>query len=244
MSEVPLPPKTTLRDPFPSSVVGILPKPYRKDSPKGECPECGGYHGLPAIHLDYVGHAAVTDRLLTVDPYWNWEPLEREADPAVWLAAIATGDIDIIQMVWESFPPKYDARGGLWIKLTIDGMTRLGYGDGPDPKQRIGDAIRNAAMRFGVALDLWTKDELESQVSDTKSDTEAKKGQSDDPVFDARIELLKLAAKQAGYGTPKQLFEVINPILERPKSARWAGLTVEQIDRALEHMKQKEGEPV
>ena len=29
-------------------------------------------------------------------------------------------------------------------------------------KERIGDAIRNAAMRFGVALDLWSKEELES----------------------------------------------------------------------------------
>lgn len=85
------------------------------------------------IEIDYVGHAAVTDRLLSVDAQWTWEPL-------------AYDDVGL---------PAYDRAGGLWIKLTVCGVTRLGYGDGPDPKQRIGDALRNAAMRFGVALDLW-----------------------------------------------------------------------------------------
>jgi hypothetical protein len=110
-----------LRAPFPASVIGKLPKGNTV--------------------LDYVGHAAVTDRLLTVDPEWSWEPLAYD----------------------EQGLPAYDRAGGLWIKLTVLGTTRFGYGDGPDPKQRIGDAIRNASMRFGVALDLWTKGELESQ---------------------------------------------------------------------------------
>jgi hypothetical protein len=65
--------------------------------------------------------------------------------------------------------PRFDATGGMWIKLTIAGMTRLGYGHGAqkpgqDPgareKEVIGDALRNAAMRFGVALELWHKGEL------------------------------------------------------------------------------------
>lgn len=129
-----------LRKPFPKAVTGILPKPYKKESPKQNCGVCGAYHGMPAAHLDYVGHAAVTDRLLTVDPAWTWEPVAFDSDGL----------------------PAYDRGGGLWIRLTVLGVTRLGYGDGPDPKQRIGDAIRNAAMRFGVALDLWTKGELES----------------------------------------------------------------------------------
>ena len=107
-----------LREPFPSASIGKLPK--------------GGQL------LDFVGHAAVTERLLAVDPEWTWEPL-------------AFDEVGL---------PRYDAKGGLWIRLTIGGVTRLGYGDGPDPKQRIGDAIRNAAMRFGVALDLWTKEDL------------------------------------------------------------------------------------
>ena len=54
----------------------------------------------------------------------------------------------------------------MWIKLTVCGVTRLGYGDaqgksgGDAMKERIGDALRNAAMRFGAALDLWHKGEL------------------------------------------------------------------------------------
>lgn len=111
-----------LRKPFDAKVIGKIPK--------------GG------VQLDYVGHAAVTDRLLSVDPTWTWEPVALD----------------------ERGLPQYDNAGGLWIKLTVGGVTRLGYGDGPDPKQRIGDALRNAAMRFGVALDLWTKDELESHL--------------------------------------------------------------------------------
>ena len=136
-----------LRQPFPAHQISKLPKPYKKDSAKGKCQECGGYHGLPAAHLDYVGHAALTDRLLDADPEWLWEPL-------------ATTDIGL---------PAFDQTGGLWIKLTVCGVTRLGYGHAAaksygDPgmreKEVIGDALRNAAMRFGAALDLWHNGDL------------------------------------------------------------------------------------
>jgi hypothetical protein len=56
--------------------------------------------------------------------------------------------------------PLFDGGDNLWIKLTICGVTRIGVGDGKSPKECIGDAIRNAAMRFGVALDLWAKEDL------------------------------------------------------------------------------------
>lgn len=109
---------TELRKPFPPEVIGKLPK--------------GG------VMLDYVGHAAVTDRLLTVDPEWSWEP-----------------------MAFDQFgSPMLDKDGNLWIRLTICGMTRIGVGDGKNMKERVGDALRNAAMRFGVALDLWAKENL------------------------------------------------------------------------------------
>lgn len=133
-----------LRQPFPAHQISKLPKPYKKDSAKGNCNICGGYHGLPAAHLDYVGHAALTDRLLDVDPCWTWEPLSLDA----------TG------------LPFVDRDDGMWIKLTVCGVTRLGYGDaqgkagGNATKERIGDALRNAAMRFGAALDLWHKGDL------------------------------------------------------------------------------------
>lgn len=133
-----------LREPFPENQISKLPKPYSKDSTKGNCKECGGYHGLPAAHLDYVGHAALTDRLLDCDPAWDWQPLA----------------------VGQDGYPVTDKDGGMWIKLTICGVTRLGYGDaqgktgGNATKERIGDALRNAAMRFGAALDLWHKGDL------------------------------------------------------------------------------------
>lgn len=109
---------TALRKPFPAESIGKLPK--------------GG------VMLDYVGHAAVTDRLLTVDPEWSWEPFALGPDGL----------------------PALDRSGNLWIKLTVCGVTRIGVGDGKSAKECIGDAIRNAAMRFGVALDLWAKENL------------------------------------------------------------------------------------
>ena len=113
-----------LRVPFADNQISYLPK--------------GG------AKLAYVGHAALTHRLLEVDPLWTWEP-----------AAFDSCGL-----------PKLDETGGLWIKLTVCGVTRWGYGDagakkgGDAMKERIGDALRNAGMRFGAALDLWHKGDL------------------------------------------------------------------------------------
>lgn len=116
-----------LREPFPDHQISYLPK--------------GG------VKLAYVGHAALTDRLLNADPNWTWEPLALDARGL----------------------PALDEVGGMWIKLTVCGVTRLGYGDagqkkgGDAMKERIGDALRNAAMRFGAALELWHKGELHQE---------------------------------------------------------------------------------
>lgn len=141
-----------LREPFPENAISKLPRPtkrqteeVRNDYKAGvKCKVCGGWHHPKAIHLDYVGHAALTDRLLDCDPEWNWEPVAFAEDGS----------------------PAIDKTGGMWIRLTVCGMTRLGYGDadgktgGNAVKERIGDALRNAAMRFGAALDLWHKGDL------------------------------------------------------------------------------------
>jgi hypothetical protein len=145
-----------LRVPFSENQISLLPKPYKKDSAKGNCKECGGFHGLPAMHLKYVGHASLTDRLLDVDPTWSWEPLALD----------------------DSGLPLFDKTGGLWIKLTILGITRLGYGNatlnsyadiGSREKEVIGDALRNSAMRFGAALDLWHKGDLHGDDEEKES---------------------------------------------------------------------------
>lgn len=141
-----------LREPFPPNQISKLPKESKAqaDARKADrnnavnCRVCGGWHHKNAVHLDYVGHAALTDRLLDTDPAWSWEPAALTADGL----------------------PAFDQRGGLWIKLTVCGVTRLGYGaadgkqGGDAVKEIIGDALRNAAMRFGAALDLWHKGDL------------------------------------------------------------------------------------
>ena len=61
-----------LRKPFPRNLISKLPKPTAKRDvmdglPKAMCAVCGTYHATSkVIHLDYVGHAALTDRLLDV----------------------------------------------------------------------------------------------------------------------------------------------------------------------------------
>lgn len=138
-----------MRKEFAPNQISKLPKPtkqqtdeVKQDFKKGiRCDICGAWHHPKVVHLDYVGHAALTDRLLDVDPAWSWEPLALDANGL----------------------PGIDKDGGLWIKLTVCGVTRLGYGSadgktgGDAMKERIGDALRNAAMRFGAALELWHK---------------------------------------------------------------------------------------
>ena len=110
-----------------------LREPFPKEQ-IGKLPKGG-------IQLDFVGHGYLTARLLDVDPLWNWEPVAVDGHGL----------------------PLLDEYGGLWIRLTVCGVTRLGYGDaggrkGADSiKVAIGDALRNAGMRFGLALDLWCK---------------------------------------------------------------------------------------
>lgn len=165
----------TLRAPFGPEQVGKLPRTTCRDCGRSKtgvcdrhpskikCDTCGSWMTPAHIHLDYVGHADVTGRLLDADPGWTWEPAFRQVDPSVLLAAVSTGNLDIVREVLATSPPLFDRNGGLWIRLTVAGVTRLGYGDaagkeGPNAvKECVGDAIRNAAMRAGVALDLWSK---------------------------------------------------------------------------------------
>lgn len=125
-------------------ILSKLPKPTNRNNEKGKCKECGGWHGLPAVHLDYMGHADVTLALLDVDPLWSWEPVA--FDPL-------TGGPIIGQQ---------GNRLVMWARLTVLGKPMLGVGTceagKADPeKELIGDFLRNAAMRFGIATNLWSK---------------------------------------------------------------------------------------
>jgi hypothetical protein len=211
-----------LRVPFTPELVGKLPrvtcgdcsdrnKQCSKHS-KLKCGICQAYVSEKHIHIDYVGHADVTDRLLSVDPEWEWKPAERDIDPAALAAAVASGNPEIVQMVFDNSPPKFDldrngSPVGLWIKLTIGGVTRPGYGSCPSGqsdavKVLIGDALRNAAMRFGVALDLWAKGDRADPAAEnaTASAGQAARRGAGQSAGDAWDDATPAPARQNGTG--------------------------------------------
>lgn len=168
-----------LREPFAANHISKLPKPTKQQTEAVKanfkdgirCKLCGSWHHPDVVHLDYVGHAAATDRLLDTDLEWTWEPLAFTSEGL----------------------PAFDQTGGLWIRLTVLGVTRLGYGhaaakSNSDPgareKEVIGDALRNAGMRFGMALDLWHKGDLHAEA-----DAEDGNGAIDDAQF-AQLQML------------------------------------------------------
>jgi hypothetical protein len=94
--------------------------------------------------LDFVGHADITRILIEIDPYWSWEPCG-----------------------WNNGRPAIHVENGIatmWGWLTVHGKEMLGVGsvkaDKMDlDKELIGDFLRNASMRFGISLNLWTKNQ-------------------------------------------------------------------------------------
>jgi len=112
------------------------------------------------IQLDFVGHADVTKMLIEIDPNWSWEPTAFDADGL----------------------PAYRVENGYahmagW--LTIHGVRRLGIGSVAHNKQDLlkelcSDFIRNAAMRFGICLSLWTKQEWDDVDHHTSKPATAK----------------------------------------------------------------------
>ncbi len=94
--------------------------------------------------LSFVGHAEITRILIEIDPCWWWEPAAMDGGlPAI---TVANGMAHM---------------GGT---LYIHGVGRFGIGsvDAKKPdlyKELASDFLRNAAMRFGIALSLWSRAE-------------------------------------------------------------------------------------
>ena len=96
--------------------------------------------------LDFVGHADITRILIEIDPMWTWEPCG-----------------------WVNGRPHIHVENGtatMWGHLYVHGKPMLGVGSVRADKQEldkelVGDFLRNAAMRFGISLALWTKNEWE-----------------------------------------------------------------------------------
>jgi hypothetical protein len=101
--------------------------------------------------LDFVGHADITRILIEIDPYWSWEPCG-----------------------WAQGRPAIHVENGtatMWGWLTVHGKELLGVGSvradkGDYEKELIGDFLRNASMRYGIALSLWSKSQFASLVED------------------------------------------------------------------------------
>lgn len=132
------------------------------------------------ITLDFVGHADVTKMLIEIDAEWTWEPTAFDSNGL----------------------PAYRVENGMahmagW--LTLCGVRRLGVGsvmhNKPDLlKELVSDFLRNAAMRFGVCLSLWTKQEWE----DGAHPAPAPKPKTDGKVSADNIARFKKACADAG----------------------------------------------
>lgn len=102
--------------------------------------------------LSYVSHADITRILIEVDPLWSWQPVE-----------------------WVNGRPAIHVENGtatMWGTLTLLGKSMLGVGsvraDKQDQdKELIGDFLRNAAMRFGIAISLWSKQDWSDNTTIT-----------------------------------------------------------------------------
>jgi hypothetical protein len=206
-----------LRKPFPREVIGKLPK--------------GG------ANLDYVGHAATTDRLLQADPEWSWEPLATD----------------------EHGLPLLDRSGNLWIRLTVCGHTRIGVGDGKSAKECIGDAIRNAAMRFGVALDLWSKDELEQTSGEGAAKLRATlsaapplapapladpapvaPAETGEAVTPAQIAKMGAMMRELGMTDRRAVLAWVGDLVERPVESR-NDLTKQEARKVIDALEKEKG---
>lgn len=159
-----------LRAPFPDSQIGHKPQPWCRACVNNKqdkhcdrhalisCKVCRQRITVAHIDLDFVGHAAVTQRLLEVDPHWDWEPMTEAQRKQ--LGFRSAGE------------------NGMWIWLTVLGKKRPGLGEiegtqltgGNAEKSLISDAIKNAAMRFGVAIQTWSKEDLADKAA---ADSEA-----------------------------------------------------------------------
>ncbi len=158
-----------LSKPFDPQYIGHLPRVTCrdcKDASRGSrqsscgrhkminCKVCKNFLSEAHQHDSYVSHADVENRLNNADPNWTYEPLAFDENGF----PLAVLDVD--------------GNWIMWIRMTVGGVTRLGVGslhEVPNKdakaanvpqddlrKKLISDALKNAAMRFGVGLELWS----------------------------------------------------------------------------------------
>jgi hypothetical protein len=142
------------------------------------------------ISLKYLGHSDTSRALTEADPFWTWEPM-----------GITEDGQPVLTLNDQGQPV------GLWAWLTVCGVRRPCYGSvmpgkGDALKELIGDAIRNGAMRFGVAGALWSKaDRAEATEKPSKAPRKKPEGKDTTEVGKANYaNLVSLYGEEAVKG--------------------------------------------
>lgn len=162
--------------------------------------------------LSYVSHADITRILIEVDPLWSWQPIE-----------------------WVNGRPAIHVENGtatMWGTLTLLGKSMIGVGsvraDKQDhEKEVVGDFLRNAAMRFGIAISLWSKQDWSDNTTITSLPAaQAKRAEQAKPYVQNH------PAK--GVPSPKVVQEFMNDSEPTPQeiaeiAAAFGATTVENI---------------
>jgi hypothetical protein len=146
-----------------------------------------------------VSHSEITRILISVDAMWSWEPIE-----------------------WINGRPAIHIENGMatmWGKMTLLGKTMICVGsaraDKADyEKELIGDLLRNGSMRYGLALNLWSKQDSSSGGVSVQTITKSFPGATAvnapaQPQQASNASVARPAAKQASAGNPvseKQVF--------------------------------------
>ncbi|MBS2531969.1 hypothetical protein KGQ20_04215 [Catenulispora sp. NF23] len=180
---------------------------------KARCAVCAQFITPGHIHLDYVGHAGITMRLNEVltPAGWNWRP-----------------------MAYTSNGTPLLSDGGMWILLTIGTVTRIGFGDASGKtmspsaiKEIIGDGIRNAGMRFGIATYLWSKSNAAEQLKNLPTEPEEDYATSLAAASDMG-ELYQVASRLKRAVEAGAVSEALAALLRRAFNGRRADLDSEQ----------------
>lgn len=160
------------------------------------------------VSLAYVSHAQITKALCEIDPNWTWEPaLGADGLPAI---RIQHGEIRR-----RDKPPIPIDMATMWGRLTLCGVTRWAVGSveahKPDlDKELVSDFLRNAAMRFGVALGLWMKDGGDPAPPSTQRYTTSRPlsgGYKPVKASDKQKNLIRVLSKQVGRPVPASIDE-------------------------------------
>lgn len=151
------------------------------------------------VNLSYVSHSEITRILISIDAGWSWEPIE-----------------------WINGRPAIHIENGMatmWGKMTLLGKSMICVGsaraDKADyEKELIGDLLRNGSMRYGIALNLWSKQDSGSGGVSVQTITKSFPGATvvnapAPPQQASNASVARPVAKQASAGNPvseKQVF--------------------------------------